>query len=272
MLVPGDVNSTLAAALCAAKLGIAVAPRRVRACAASTARCPRRSTGSSPTTSPSSSSCTRDEAIENLRARGDRRVADEVRRQHDDRHAGRARGAVPRARARPRALGVEPGQLPARHAAPAGARRRPAARRRDGAPLARWRASCRSSSRSTRGPARCSTAPTTPGSHADRPGRLPRLPLARGRRGGRAHRLRRDPGGDDLPRRPLLHAARQHRAAGDDPRRDQHAARARPGADRGDPGAAASAPRSGRGPPRTSATEWDGQARSSGSPMSLADW
>ena len=31
-----------------------------------------------------------------------------------------------------------------------------------------------------------------------------------------AHRLRRHPGGDDLPRRPLLHAARQHRAADHD--------------------------------------------------------
>ena len=62
-------------------------------------------------------------------------IADErhaLRRQHDDRHAGRARGprfanAAAAARARARA-----GRLPARHPAPAGARRRPAARRGDG--------------------------------------------------------------------------------------------------------------------------------------------
>ena len=58
VLVPGDVNSTLAAALCAARLGVAVAHSSPD-CAASIARCPRRSTGSSSTTSPSCSSCTR---------------------------------------------------------------------------------------------------------------------------------------------------------------------------------------------------------------------
>ena len=55
-----------------------------------------------------------------------------------------------------------------------------------------------------------------PGPAADRAARLPRLPLAARRRRRRPHRLRRHPGGDDLPRRPLLHPARQHRAPGHD--------------------------------------------------------
>ena len=149
----------------------------------------------------------------------------------EDRFRDRERRAPARARA---------GLLPARHAAPPGARRRAAARRRRSTALARGRrARCRSSSRSIRGPGRCSAARDAPARPAaDRPGRLPRLPLARGRRRRGAHRLRRHPGGDDLPRRSVLHAARQHRAPGHGPRRDQHAARPRPGADRRDPGAA----------------------------------
>ena len=71
-----------------------------------------------------------------------------------------------------------------------------------------------------------------------RPARLRRVPLAARRRRCRPHRLGRDPGGDDLPRRPLLHPARQHRAPGDDPRRDQHPARPRSGGDRRNPGGA----------------------------------
>ena len=89
--------------------------------------------------------------------------ADAVRRQHDDRHPGRARGPDPRAPARRAPLGVEPGALPARHPAPAGARRRAAARRGDRGARAGGRASCRSSSRSTRGPARCSAGRASAG-------------------------------------------------------------------------------------------------------------
>ena len=172
-----------------------------------------------------------DEAIENLRAEG----VDDERMKFvgntmidtlvalEDRIRERGAARVARRRA---------GELPAGHAAPAGARRRAAARPR------RW-AALGGVAREL--PVVFPVHPRTrkmldgrrvPGRDPHRPGRLPRLPLARGRRGGRAHRLGRDPGGDDLPRRPLLHAARQHRAAGHDPRRDQHAAGPRPGAHR----------------------------------------
>ena len=70
VLVPGDVNSTLAAALCAAAAAASRSATSSPGCAASTARCPRRSTGSSPTTSPSCSSLHSPEAEDNLRAEG----------------------------------------------------------------------------------------------------------------------------------------------------------------------------------------------------------
>ena len=92
---------------------------------------------------------------------------------------------------------------------------------------------------------------------ADRPGRLSRFPLARGGRGRGAHRLGRDPGGDDLPRRAVLHATRQHRAPGDGSRWDEHAARARAEADRRDPGTAR---RGGAEARRILRTKWDGRA------------
>ena len=44
----------------------------------------------------------------------------------------------------------------------------------------------------------------------------------------RAHRLRRHPGGDERARRPLLHAARDDRAAGDGRAGDERRPRARP--------------------------------------------
>ncbi len=67
---------------------------------------------------------------------------------------------------------------------------------------------------------------------AHRAGRIPRLPVARGERRRRAHRLRGNSGGDHVPRSAVLHAARQHRAARHGSRRDQHGARPRPRADR----------------------------------------
>ena len=129
--------------------------------------------------------------------------------------------AIERAR---RGLGADAGPLPGPSAHPGGARRR---RRR---------------------------APGRPA--PDRPGRLPRLPLAGGRRRRRADRLRRHPGGDDLPRRSLPHAARQHRAADHDRARDQHAARPRSGPDRRDPGPDRRARADPGGPPPL----WDGHA------------
>ena len=58
-----------------------------------------------------------------------------------------------------------------------------------------------------------------------RSGWLSRLPLASGGRRGDRHRLGRSPGGGLRPRRRLLHAARQHRAAGDHHPRHQRLAR-----------------------------------------------
>ena len=192
---------------------------------------------------------------------GGRSGALRVRRQHDDRHAGRARGPDPRARGgarrRRRARFV-----PAGHPAPTGARRRAAPRRRDhGARAGGRRAAGRLPGPSA--DAKDARRARRRRSAADRPGRLSRFPLARGGRRRGTHRLRRDPGGDDLPRRPVLHAARQHRAPGDGSRWDEHAARARAEADRRDPGAAR---RGGREAPRILRTNGMG-ARRSGWPM-----
>ena len=58
---------------------------------------------------------------------------------------------------------------------------------------------------------------------------VPAVSLARGEGGRGRDGLRRDPGRDDGAPRSLLHAARQHRAAGHDRARHEHAARARAG-------------------------------------------
>ena len=73
------------------------------------------------------------------------------------------------------------------------------------------------------------------GRPSDRPGRLPGVPLAGGRRQGGPDRFRRHPGGDLLPRRPLLHPARQHGTPGHDRARHQRPPRPRPRPDLRDP-------------------------------------
>ena len=80
------------------------------------------------------------------------------------------------------------------------------------------------------GGARRSTS--TRAAAAARPARLRRVPEPRRGLGGRAHRLGRHPGGDDVPRAAVLHAAREHRAADHGLDGHEHAARPRPGADR----------------------------------------
>ncbi len=87
VLVPGDVNSTLAASLVAVQARHPGRSRRGRACAASTARCPRRSTGSSPTRCRICCSSTRRRPSDNLRREGIAADKIHMRRQHDDRHA-----------------------------------------------------------------------------------------------------------------------------------------------------------------------------------------
>ncbi len=189
------------------------------------------------------------EATENLAAEGSPRRAGALRRQHDDRHARRARGRDPRARRGRRRSGSSPGHT---SSSPFTARRSSTVRswREAMSALGRGRAaSCRSLfpvHPRTRARLEELGLDAQRGRHARRARRLPRLPLARGRRRGGPHRLGRDPGGDDVARRPLLHPARQHRAPGDRPGGHEHAARPRSRADRGDPGA----PRSGERHPR----------------------
>ena len=152
VVVPGDVNSTLAAALTAAKMEIPVAhiesglrsfdrtmPEEINRIVADQLS--------------EHLFLHSDEAIENLRAEG---IADE--RMHfvgntmiDTLVAleGRFRAAGRRGAARRRA-----GRLRARHPAPPRPRRRPAAGGDDRASWRRWPERCRSSSRSTRAPAR----------------------------------------------------------------------------------------------------------------------
>ena len=92
-------------------------------------------------------------AIDNLAARGDRPRAVAPRRQHDDRLAASRTSTRPRAAAAVGELGLAAGRVRARHAPPAGARRRPGAAdatvTTGSIALARERT--RSSSRCTRG-------------------------------------------------------------------------------------------------------------------------
>ena len=152
VVVPGDVNSTLAAALTAAKMGIPVA--HVESGLRSFDR-----------TMPEEINrivadelsellfLHSDEAIENLRAEG---IADErmhfVGNTMIDTLVG-ARGPLPRSGDRGAARG-RAGRLRPRDPAPPRPGRRPAAGRDDRPRCAGSRPRCRSSSRSTRGPAR----------------------------------------------------------------------------------------------------------------------
>ena len=156
VVVAGDVNSTLACALAAAKLRHPGRPPRVRPALGRLDACPRRSTASSPTGCRTCCSPTAPRPRTNLAARGHRPEPRALRRQHDDRLAAPLRGRRARARASGARYGVERARVRARHAAPPVERRR--ARR--GSPaivdaLCRARRRRRrSSSRSTRARAR----------------------------------------------------------------------------------------------------------------------
>ncbi len=243
VIVPGDVNSTLAAALACAHLRIPLA--HVESGLRSFDRTMPEEVNRVLTDQVSELLFTHSpEAAVNLAAEGigaervhlvgNTMIDSLVALEGEFRDARRLRRARPRSRL-----------LPARHAASSGAGRRAAARRCDRRP--------RRGRGVDAGP--LPGPPADPGGArrrgrgvagrpaADRPGRLPRLPLAGGRRRGGADRLRRHPGGDHLPRRPLLHAARQHRAADHDRARHQPPARARSGADRRPPRARGRRPR-----------------------------
>ena len=226
VVVYGDVNSTLAAALVCAKRRIPLAhveaglrsfdptmPEEIN----------RRVTDQLSdllfVTSP--------EAVDNLRREGRRTDGRRLRGQPDDRHAPREPGAL--RRGRPAAATSSAG--PTR--SPRSTGRRTSTRPR---PHARWspmlarrarRAADRAAAPSSRpdhldGPACPRSAPA-----GHRAARLRALPVPRPRCGGRGHRLRRHPGGDDLPRHAVPHRPPQHRAAHHHLARHEPAHRAR---------------------------------------------
>ena len=84
--------------------------------------------------------------------------------------------------------------------------------------------------------------------------RLSRVPVASGRCRRSADRLRRRPGGDHLPGGSVLHPARQHRASGHRESRYEQAARARSVADRRD--SLSACPDERNGPDRAAGMGW----------------
>ena len=263
VVVAGDVNSTLAGALAAVKLHIPVAHLEA-GLRSFDRRCPRSTTGSSPTTSASVLLVHSESALDNLEREGIDLARVALRRQHDDRLGARARRGARAPREPWEELGLERGELRPRDAAPAGARRRPE-------PAARPRSRRSRTSRATH-PLVFPVHPRTRGQPRSSSGYEATLVDAR-RRCSRpplgyldflglqaeARFVLTDSGGVQEETSalgdPLLHAARHDRAPGHGRARDEHRARRRPARDRADPGAA-------RGR-RASAQEiplWDGAA------------
>ena len=157
VLVPGDVNSTLAAALCAARLEIPIG--HVESGLRSFDRTMPEEINRIVTDHLSELLFLHSpEAEDNLRAEGVPRGALPVRRQHDDRHAGRARGPL----SRPPGGARGRGRARARTCSSRCTGRRSSTGRcspRRSRRSTRSPRGCRCSSRSIRGRGRCSARP-----------------------------------------------------------------------------------------------------------------
>ena len=243
VLVPGDVNSTMGAALAATKLHVAVAHiesgLRSRDWEHARGGEPR---GHRPDLRPSALHL----AGRNREPgrRGDHRRRRPTGRQHDDRQplpaARRSRSAGIAGEERARGAALRAG-----HPAPPGAGRRPGSARADDGGARRAR---RVPARDLPGPS--ADAGTAGGDgilrlrkgHAGRADGLHRLHRPRGRGPARGHRLGRGPGGDKRPRHSLPDLPDHHRAADHDRARHQRADRRRSQARSARPPSGCSAP------------------------------